>query len=116
MKDKQQTVAGRAARFWRIMPLLAGWMALVLMAGPSLGADKKPNDDLVRDRVMLRVGSDPDAKVGGLDVDAKAGVITLTGTVETEQQKQKAGKLAKKVKGVKQVINNINLRDKSAAR
>lgn len=87
----------------------------MLAAGVCFAADKI-SDDLIRDRVMLKVGSDPDAKVGGLDVESKAGVVTLTGTVETLAQKEKATKLAKKVKGVKQVINNINLRDKSAAK
>jgi hyperosmotically inducible periplasmic protein len=114
--NKYETTAGRAAPARWIMRWLSGVVALVLLAGVCLGADKQPNDDLVRDRVMLKVGSDPDAKVGGLDVEAKQGVVTLTGTVETEAQKDKAGRLARKVKGVKQVINNINLRDRSAAR
>jgi osmotically-inducible protein OsmY len=60
------------------------------------------------------VGSDPDAKVGDLGVEMKDGVATLTGVVETQSQKEKASKLAKKVKGVKQVVNNIRLRDKTA--
>jgi osmotically-inducible protein OsmY len=88
-------------------------MAAILFAGLCLAADK-PNDDLIRDRVMLKVGSDPDAKVGDLNVEMKDGVATLTGIVETQSQKDKASKLAKKVKGVKQVVNNIKLRDKSA--
>jgi hyperosmotically inducible protein len=92
-----------------ITKLLAGLIALMLAAGVVFAADKV-TDDLIRDRVMLKVGSDPDAKVGGLDVDSKNGVVTLTGTVETTAQKDKAGKLAKKVKGVKQVVNNITLR------
>jgi hyperosmotically inducible periplasmic protein len=114
--NKYQSATGRAISGRWLMRWLAGLLAAVLLAGFCLGADKKANDDLVRDRVMLKVGSDPDAKVGGLDVESKDGVVTLTGTVETEAQKDKAGKLAKKVKGVKQVINNINLRDRSAAR
>ncbi len=114
--NKHETAARRAAPARWIMRWLAGVVALVLLASVCLGADKPANDDLVRDRVMLKVGSDPDAKVGGLGVESKEGVVTLTGTVETEAQKDKAARLAKKVKGVKQVINNINLRDKSEAR
>jgi osmotically-inducible protein OsmY len=93
--------------------LLTAVMAAFLLAGPCLAADK-PNEDLIRDRVMLKVGSDPDAKVGDLNVEMKDGVATLTGIVETQSQKEKAAKLAKKVKGVKQVVNNIRLRDKTA--
>ena len=95
--------------------VLAVCAAVLLAVSLCLAADK-PNDDLIRDRVMLKVGSDPDAKVGGLGVEFKEGVATLTGVVETEAQKDKASKLAKKVKGVKQVVNNITLRDKNAPR
>jgi hyperosmotically inducible protein len=84
----------------------------MLAAGVCFSADKA-NDDLIRDRVMLKVGSDPDAKVGSLDVESKDGVITLTGTVETPSQRDKAAKLAKRVKGVKQVVNHITLRVQS---
>jgi len=96
-----------------IRKLLTAAMAAILFAGLCLAADK-PNEDLIRDRVMLKVGSDPDAKVGDLGVEMKDGVATLTGVVETQSQKDKATKLAKKVKGVKQVVNNIRLRDKTA--
>ena len=95
--------------------LLAAVMAAMLLAGLCLAADK-PNDDLIRDRVMLKVGSDPDAKVGDLGVEMKDGVATLTGVVETQSQKDKASKLARKVKGVKQVVNNIRLRDKATGK
>ena len=93
--------------------LLAAVMAAMLSGAVCLAADK-PSDDLIRDRVMLKVGSDPDAKVGNLGVEMKDGVATLTGEVETLSQRDKAAKLAKKVKGVKQVVNNITLRDKTA--
>jgi osmotically-inducible protein OsmY len=90
-------------------------MAAILFAGFCLAADK-PNDDLIRDRVMLKVGSDPDAKVGDLGVEMKDGVATLTGVVEMQSQKERASKLARKVKGVKQVVNNIRLRDRAGAK
>ena len=95
--------------------LLAVAMAAILFAGFCLAADK-PNDDLIRDRVMLKVGSDPDAKVGDLGVEMKDGVATLTGVVEMQSQKERASKLARKVKGVKQVVNNIRLRDRAGAK
>ena len=49
-------------------------------------------------------------KGGALAVESKQGVVTLGGTVETERQKDKATKLTKKVKGVKQVVNNIEIK------
>jgi osmotically-inducible protein OsmY len=55
----------------------------------------------------LKLASDPDVKGGALDVDVNQGVVTLKGNVSTEKQKAKAAKLAKKVKGVKSVVNEI---------
>jgi osmotically-inducible protein OsmY len=40
----------------------------------------------------------------------------LTGQVEELRQKDRASSLAKKVKGVKQVVNNITLRDQKGGR
>ncbi|HUP05478.1 MAG TPA: BON domain-containing protein [Bryobacteraceae bacterium] len=73
-------------------------------------------DDTITDQVSIKLASDPVVKGGNLKVEVKDGVVTLSGQVEDTQQKDKAGTLAKKVKGVKQVINNINLRDSGAKR
>jgi hyperosmotically inducible protein len=87
----------------------------VLLAGAGLAADKTPKtDDAISDLVRLRLASDPEVKGGALDAVSKGGVVTLTGVVETQRQKDKAAKLAKKVKGVKQVVNNITLKDRTA--
>ena len=66
-----------------------------------LAADQQISDDAISDYVRLKLASDPDVKGGALEVDVKEGVVTLTGVVETQHQKDKATKLAKKVKGVK---------------
>lgn len=90
-------------------------MALFLAAGFCLAADKKQlTDDAISDYVRLRLASDADVKGGALGAVCKDGVVTLTGVVETQSQKDKAAKLAKKVKGVKQVVNNITLKDRNA--
>ena len=90
-------------------------MALFLMAGFCLAADKKPlTDDMISDYVRLRLAGDAVVKGGALQAASKDGVVTLTGTVETIEQKEKATKVAKKVKGVKQVVNNITLKDRNA--
>jgi osmotically-inducible protein OsmY len=45
-----------------------------------------------------------------LEVEVKQGVVTLGGAVEEPKQKERAEKLVKKMKGVKQVVNNITIR------
>jgi osmotically-inducible protein OsmY len=55
-------------------------------------------------------------KGGALQVDVKDGVVTLSGAVDLGEQRDKAPKLARKVKGVKEVINNITVRTQAKPR
>jgi osmotically-inducible protein OsmY len=57
----------------------------------------------------MKLTSDPIVKGGALTVDVKNGVVTLRGNVELEKQKERAPKLAKKVKGVTQVVNELTV-------
>ncbi|MDX6711084.1 MAG: hyperosmotically inducible periplasmic protein [Blastocatellia bacterium] len=68
------------------------------------------NDDIITDDVRLKLGGDPDVKGGAIQVDTKQGVVTLSGLVETANQKAKAGRVTKKVKGVKKVVNNLKVK------
>ena len=91
-------------------------VVLLLLAGVCLAADKALTDDTVYNQVRIKLADDPVVKGGGLEVEVKQGVVTLSGTVELEVQKEKAAKVAKKVKGVKEVINHIELKNKSAGK
>ena len=91
-------------------------VVLLLLAGVCLAADKPVTDDALYNQVRIKLADDPVVKGGGLQVDVKQGVVTLSGTVELEAQIEKATKVAKKVKGVKQVINHIELKNKSAGK
>ena len=44
-----------------------------------------------------------------IQVTVKEGVVTLRGEIDKDNNRKKAEKLAKKVKGVKQVINELTL-------
>jgi osmotically-inducible protein OsmY len=93
-----------------IPKLLASLLTAVLVAGVCLAASKPPaSDNAISDEVRIKLTSDPLVKGGDLKADVKDGVVTLSGTVTDQQQKDKAKKLAGKVKGVKQVINNITV-------
>ena len=87
-----------------ISKICGALVVLLLLAGVCLAADKPITDDAVYNQV------------GGLDVEVKQGVVTLSGTVELQVQIEKATKVAKKVKGVKEVINHIEIRNKSAGK
>ena len=75
-------------------------------------ADKGLSDDSIHDLVKRKLANDPDVKGGALEIDVKDGVVTLRGKVETDKLKQKAERLAKKVSGVKKVVNEIQLSTK----
>lgn len=44
-----------------------------------------------------------------IDVDAKHGVVTLTGSAQTPAAKELAGRLARNTKGVREVQNNLSI-------
>ena len=83
---------------------------LFMLASVCLAADKPVSDDLIVDQVRIKLSGDAEVKGGALVVDSKQGVVTISGAVETQRQKDKATKLAKKVKGVKQVVNNLTIK------
>jgi hyperosmotically inducible periplasmic protein len=87
-------------------------LAICFLASVCL-ADKKPvSDDVIVDEVRIKLSGDQEVKGGALQVDCKQGVVTLAGAVDTESARGKAAKLAKKVKGVKDVINNLTVKEK----
>lgn len=100
-----------------IHKLFAAFLVLAFVASVCLAADKTViNDNAIYDNVRIKLAADAEVKGGALKVDVKDGVVTLAGQVDTERQKSKAAKLAHKVKGVKQVINDISLKEKNAGK
>jgi hyperosmotically inducible periplasmic protein len=74
-------------------------------------AQKAPiTDDTITDQVRLKLTSDPDVKGGALGVEVKNGVVTISGSVELQKQREKAEKLTRKVKGVKSVVNKLEVK------
>jgi hyperosmotically inducible protein len=45
-----------------------------------------------------------------IDVDTNGGVVSLNGTVETPEEKARAEQLARRVDGVKRVVNNLQVK------
>ena len=87
---------------------------LMALVWSNICLAKQPvSDDMIYNNVRIKLASDAVVKGGALEVDVKQGVVTVSGSVETEKQKDRAAKLARGVKGVKQVVNNITLRSKN---
>ena len=88
---------------------LALLMALVLCMAALLAQKGPKGDGEIHDQVLIRLAGDQDVKGTGIEVDVKEGVVTLTGKVESDKVRSKAEKLAKKVKGVKSVVNQLTV-------
>jgi osmotically-inducible protein OsmY len=95
----------------KLKNLLSSLMLAILLVLPATlpAADKPVSDDLIYNQVRQKLAGDSVVKGGALTVDVKAGVVTLTGSVQSEKQRGKAERIAHKVKGVKSVVNQIKV-------
>lgn len=75
----------------------------------AAGQKAANSDDRIVDQVRMKLTTDPDVKGGADQVTVKDGVVTIAGRVDTDRGKAKATKLAKKVKGVKSVENDLQV-------
>ena len=64
----------------------------------------------LRNFVVRELDWDPDVDAGAIGVTAKDGVVTLTGFVDTYAGKLAAERIAKRVRGVRAVANDITVR------
>jgi hyperosmotically inducible protein len=99
-----------------ITKILASLFALVLFASACTAAQKPVTDDGIIDQVRIKLSGDAVAKGGGFTVECKNGVVTISGMAENAKQKDRATTVAKKVKGVKQVINNLTISQRQAGK
>jgi osmotically-inducible protein OsmY len=90
-------------RWFSILFLL---LALVL---PTFSASSDVDDDTLYDQVRIRIANDRDTGGNKIDVHVADGKVELTGKVKTERQKIRAEKLTRKVKGVRNVVNKIEV-------
>lgn len=82
-----------------------------VLAGTVVAKQETPvTDATITDSVMIKLAGDQVVKGGALKVDVINGVVTISGQVDEPKAKDRAEKLAKKVKGVKQVVNKITVK------
>ena len=68
-------------------------------------------DSWVTTKVKTAILNEPSLKVLQINVETYKGVVQLSGFVNSRDQKNRAGDLAKKVHGVKDVENNITVKE-----
>lgn len=67
------------------------------------------DDGAIELEVRAKIGEDAANKALDVGVSSKDGVVTLSGTANSQDQKRKIGEAANDVKGVKAVINNLRV-------
>jgi hyperosmotically inducible protein len=97
-------------RIWK--SLAAALLALSLagcqaMTGKTAG--ENVDDANLTASVKTKLVAEKAVNLTRIDVDTNNGIVYLNGTVETPQQKTRAEQLASQVKGVKKVVNNLQI-------
>jgi len=93
----------------RALSLLSIFFLIVPLLPAQVKDVQGKDDGRIHDQVMAKLANDLDVRGGGFEVIVKNGAVTLRGQVHTEKAKEKAEKLAKKIKGVVSVDNQLKL-------
>jgi BON domain-containing protein len=84
-------------------------MSLVLSLFLAVGCTKPRSDSDVASEVQNKINSDFNIQNKAITVTSDKGVVTLSGTVNSEMERAAAGNDAGSVEGVKTVVNNLAL-------
>lgn len=91
--------------------VLAG--ALMLAVAGCAGSGEKTgayvDDSWITTKVKSQMVADKEVKAHNINVDTSQGVVTLTGTAESWEESNKAAQIARDIKGVKSVENDIRV-------
>lgn len=88
--------------------LLIVLAAFVALAG--FGCEgRNVTDATITAKVKSKLASSAETSALNINVDTNAGVVTLTGTAQTQAEKAEAEQLARNTEGVTRVVNNITV-------
>src|SRR5258707_14223484 len=81
--------------------LLLGILAI------GLACTKAPDDSQLTSQIQSKLTQDSGLQDKQITVQTSGGVVTLSGTVENETQREAAARYASAIPGMKQVVNNL---------
>jgi hypothetical protein len=90
--------------------LAAGFGGLAGCASGDRSSGQVVDDMLLSRRVSGALDDSPIYKFKDVDVKAYNGVVQLSGWATASEQKRKAEEIAKNVRGVREVVNNITVK------
>jgi len=78
------------------------------LTGETMG--ENIDDSYITGSVKTKLASDRLVSLTRVEVETNNGIVYLTGEVENSEQRSHIGSLASQVKGVKRVVNNLQVR------
>ena len=87
--------------------LLAAFAAVLIVAALAVGCSRVRTDAAVAQDVQQKLLLDQGISTKQIQVASDHGVVTLSGTVPSENERDLAGSDAAKIDGVKTVVNNL---------
>ena len=103
------TSTARTRRPARLRPLATLALVGLLAAGCSSGRAIRPatDDSGISTRVRTALLNDPQVAAGGINVTASNGVVTLSGRVRSESERERAVAVARQTSGVSDVRSEL---------
>jgi osmotically-inducible protein OsmY len=95
-----------------LMLSLVGAQAGMTAADKSEKVEKFVDDTAITTAVKAKLAKDKIKTLVRVSVDTVGGVVTLTGTVESADQKKHAEEVTRGVKGVSKVVNNLQIKNR----
>ncbi len=96
---------------WVIGFALVGAVGCESMTGKT--ATRTMSDAGITASVQAKLTADKVSNFSRIDVDTERGIVTLNGVVQSAQEREQAGRLAKEADGIKGLNNNLQIQSQS---
>jgi hyperosmotically inducible protein len=98
----------RGFRFVAVLLVMLSLVACSSTTGKTAGANI--DDATITAAVKAKLVADKPANLTRVDVDTNNATVYLNGVVESAEQKARAEEIARQAKGVKSVVNNLQVK------
>ncbi len=93
----------------KVRRLTGALIVLITMSGCVVAVEQNTDDATLTTYVKTQLAADKRNTLTPVGVETKSGIVYLTGEVDSDADKSRAGTIASQVKGVKQVVNNLQV-------
>ncbi len=96
---------------WCFGLILLGAVGCQSMTGKTAG--RTMSDASITASVQTKLTADKASNFSRIDVDTERGIVTLNGVVQSAQERERAGRLAKETDGIRGLNNNLQIQSQS---